>query len=179
MTAIEALLAAAGDEKSPLSSIPKKEPRQGGADEFICCRGGQGSKGTNTTLSASARRLHGDRASCRAGRPRRNRRRARICRARADGRRLMNERDPTKDRRRRRFTPADIRQIRHHAPQCGLACWASREYPATSAARIAARRQTEGMFRPAFCWLNQIYCETRGGPSAIGPTRGPQPPPLP
>ena len=42
----------------------------------------------------------------------------------ADGRRLMNERDPTKDRRRRRFTPADIRQIRHHAPQCGLACWA-------------------------------------------------------
>jgi hypothetical protein len=28
----------------------------------------------------------------------------------------MNERDPTKDRRRRRFTPADIRQIRHHAP---------------------------------------------------------------
>jgi hypothetical protein len=36
----------------------------------------------------------------------------------------MNERDPTKDRPRRRFTPADIRQIRHHAPQCGLACWA-------------------------------------------------------
>jgi hypothetical protein len=50
--------------------------------------------------------------------------RARVCRARADGRRLVNERDPTKDRRRRRFTPADIRQIRHHAPQCGLACWA-------------------------------------------------------
>ena len=70
----------------------------------------------------------GDRAGWHPGRPRRDRRRdrrrARVCRARADGRRLMNERDPAKDRRRRRFTPADIRQIRHHAPQCGLACWA-------------------------------------------------------
>jgi hypothetical protein len=48
----------------------------------------------------------GDRAGWHPGRPRRDRRRAR-----ADGRRLMNERDPTKDRRRRRFTPADIRPI--------------------------------------------------------------------
>jgi len=55
---------------------------------------------------------------------RRDRRWARGCRARADGRRLMNERDRTKDRRKRRFTPADIRQIRHYAPQCGLTCWA-------------------------------------------------------
>ena len=29
------------------------------------------------------------------------------------------ERDLTKDRRRRRFTPADIRQIRRHAPHAG------------------------------------------------------------
>jgi hypothetical protein len=36
----------------------------------------------------------------------------------------MNERDRTKDRRKRRFTPADIRQIRHYAPQCGLTYWA-------------------------------------------------------
>jgi hypothetical protein len=36
----------------------------------------------------------------------------------------MNERDRTKDRHKRRFTPADIRQIRHYAPQCGLTCWA-------------------------------------------------------
>jgi len=36
----------------------------------------------------------------------------------------MNERDPTKDRRRRRFTPADIRQIRLYAAQYGLAYWA-------------------------------------------------------
>ena len=64
---------------------------------------------------------------------RRDRRWARVCRARADGRRLMNERDPAKDRRRRRFTPADIRQIRHHAPQCGLACWA-RHHPASTVA---------------------------------------------
>jgi hypothetical protein len=70
----------------------------------------------------------GDRAGWHPGRPRRDRRRdrrrARVCRARADGRRLMNERDPTKDRRRRRFTPADIRQIRHYAAQYGLAYWA-------------------------------------------------------
>jgi hypothetical protein len=66
----------------------------------------------------------GDRASWHPGRPRRDRRRARVCRACADGRRLMNERDPTKDRRRRRFTPADIRQIRHYAAQYGMAYWA-------------------------------------------------------
>src|ERR1700730_5852732 len=64
---------------------------------------------------------------------RRDRRRARVCHARADGRCLMNERDPSKDRRRRRFTPADIRQIRHHAPQCGLACWA-RHYSVSTVA---------------------------------------------
>ena len=72
----------------------------------------------------------GDRTGWHPGRPRRDRRRdrrrARVCRARADGRRLMNERDPTKDRRRRRFTPADIRQIRHYAAQYGLAYWARR-----------------------------------------------------
>jgi hypothetical protein len=47
------------------------------------------------------------------------------------------ERDLTKDRRRRRFTPADIRQIRRHAPQCGLA-WTARR-----AERWSSRRWTE------------------------------------
>ena len=41
-----------------------------------------------------------------------------------------------------------------------------REYPATSAARIAVRRRTVGMTCPAVDWLNQIYLETRGDPSA-------------
>src|SRR5215472_9046784 len=41
-----------------------------------------------------------------------------------------------------------------------------REYPATSAARIAARRRTVGIVRPARGALNQIYSQTRDGPSA-------------
>src|SRR5262249_2585834 len=41
-----------------------------------------------------------------------------------------------------------------------------REYPATSAARIAARRRTGGIVRPARVGLNQSYSETGGGPSA-------------
>ena len=56
----------------------------------------------------------------------------------------MNERDRTKDRRKRRFTPADIRQIRHYAAQYGLAiptveAIATRDYP-TAARRPADSR---------------------------------------
>ena len=38
---------------------------------------------------------------------------------------------------------------------------------ATSAARIAVRRRTGGIIRPAKGALNQVYPETRGSPSAI------------
>ena len=40
-----------------------------------------------------------------------------------------------------------------------------REYPATSAARIAVRRRTGGMACPAVDWPNQVYPQIRGGPS--------------
>jgi hypothetical protein len=40
-----------------------------------------------------------------------------------------------------------------------------REYPATSATRIAVRRRTEGMARPVVKVPLPVYLETRGDPS--------------
>jgi len=39
-----------------------------------------------------------------------------------------------------------------------------REYPATSAARIAARRRTGGICRAVVDWVNQLYPEIRADP---------------
>src|ERR1700756_408319 len=51
-----------------------------------------------------------------------------------------------------------------------------REYPATSAARIAVRRRTGGMAPPAVRGLDQVYRETGGGPSVpIAPRAFPAP----
>jgi hypothetical protein len=82
-------------------------------------------------------------------------------RERLDGRRSLSS--PGRSTR-RRYRPSRS-PLRFSGPEEGL-------FQFRPAARIAVRRRTVAISRLTVCWLNQIYFETRAGPSVwVGPGR--------